>query len=85
MRCPECGGTNIGVNNTMPDNEKRIFRRRKCHDCGAGFRTVEIIDDGSFDFAIGYSEAYRVKKNHKRPKCTDPAKLRELVNKLDHE
>jgi hypothetical protein len=84
MKCPECGSENIGVNNTMPDDETRIFRRRKCHDCGAGFRTVESIDDGSFQFNIGYSEAYKVKKRRRRTKCIDPAKPRELASTLDH-
>lgn len=44
ITCPECGCEKIRVVDTMPDEKRKIFRRRKCTDCGCTFRTVEIID-----------------------------------------
>lgn len=57
MNCPECGGNNLKVMDTMPDSDNRIFRRRKCAECGSKFRTVEIMDDGSDEFRNAYADA----------------------------
>lgn len=84
MKCPKCSSDNIGVANSLPGDDTRVFRYRKCHDCGHSFRTVETIDDGSFEFAIGYYKAHKVKQNRCNTKCTDPAKLKELISTLDH-
>lgn len=43
MICPRCNCEYIRVVDTMPDEEQRIFRRRKCPECGFIFHTVETI------------------------------------------
>lgn len=57
MICPKCGSYNVGVIETSPCDNAKLFRRRKCKDCGNRFRTVEITDDGSKDFRKEYSAA----------------------------
>ena len=64
MNCPECGSPSVYVKDTIPSNDERIFRRRKCFDCGINFRTVEIVDDGTEDFKRGYNKAWL--KKHPR-------------------
>ena len=57
MKCPKCNSDNIGVTDTLPGGKRAIYRSRKCKDCGAKFRTVEVIDNGSPEFDHGYRRA----------------------------
>lgn len=62
MKCPKCGSENIGVTNTIAGGKRTIYRCRKCKDCKAVFRTIEVIDNGSPEFARGYSVACKRKE-----------------------
>lgn len=66
MVCPKCGCTEVVVFDTMPGFDNKIFRRRKCKNCGERLRTVETPDDGSAVFKKEYSDAMRVKNVWKR-------------------
>lgn len=57
MKCPKCNSDNIGVTETVPGAKRAIYRSRKCRDCGAKFRTIEVIDNGSPEFDRGYAKA----------------------------
>ncbi len=47
MRCPKCGSNNTCVlESRAKDNGYSTMRRRKCNDCGNGFKTTEL---GSID------------------------------------
>lgn len=57
MNCPKCNSASIYVVNTNPSEDGSIYRGKKCTDCGAIFRTVEVLDDGSEEFKRGYYAA----------------------------
>jgi transcriptional regulator NrdR family protein len=38
----------------MPGDDGRIYRRKRCTECGLGFNTVEIIEA---DYTTGYIDA----------------------------
>ena len=40
MKCVYCGSVNIKVENSVTDGE-RIYRKKKCHECGSKFFTQE--------------------------------------------
>lgn len=43
-RCPQCGSPHIEVTDTRgtgPDRV-RVRRKRKCHECGYNWRTIEL-------------------------------------------
>lgn len=44
MKCPSasCRSENIKVKDTIHGSDGRIYRRRRCIDCGTSFRTVEM-------------------------------------------
>ena len=44
MLCPKCN-SKTGVVDTRSD-EKGIYRRRRCKDCGNDFFTKEVLDSG---------------------------------------
>lgn len=43
MICPRCGSEKIRVVDTMPDEKQRVYRRRKCTECGFIIHTVETV------------------------------------------
>lgn len=43
MQCPWCNSFNVNVYDSRP-SVQMVTRRRKCTDCGRGFKTVEIIE-----------------------------------------
>lgn len=43
MNCPKCGSKNVYVIDSRKDDQQRVFRRRKCTDCGEQFRTIENV------------------------------------------
>lgn len=45
--CPDCGSSNICVQDTLGVfGSRRLIRKRKCKDCGCRWRTAEIdMDD----------------------------------------
>lgn len=61
MLCPKCGSYNIGVRDTMPGPDGKIYRRRRCRECNANFRTVELLADDTDDFRIAYRDAVNAK------------------------
>ena len=61
MRCPKCDSDGIYVKDTMRAPDRKIYRRRKCAECGTIFRTVEVIDDGTEEFRKKYVEAIEAK------------------------
>lgn len=79
MICPKCKSSNIGVTDTMPLGDAEIFRRRKCRDCGYGFRTMEMLDDGSVDFKRKYNEAVLTKSDLFRS-----VKMAKMARKEEH-
>ena len=42
MTCTKCGSSNVYVRQTRNDGPRRIYRYRRCADCGARFTTVEM-------------------------------------------
>lgn len=42
MTCIKCGSFNVYVGTTRNDGPRRIYRYRRCADCGARFTTVEM-------------------------------------------
>lgn len=43
MRCIKCGSYQVKVYGTRNDKaERRIYRRRRCMDCGMRWSTVEL-------------------------------------------
>lgn len=65
MFCPECGSTQICVNDVLHADSGSIYRYRRCNDCGTGFRTVEtVIRDCDSAHMYEYSAAYE--KRHPR-------------------
>lgn len=71
MTCPNCSSYNVKVVDTMSSADGlSVYRRKKCRECGAKFRTVEVIDDGSEAFKNGYLEAL----NYKNPSLNDLSK-----------
>lgn len=42
MTCIKCGSSNVYVKQTRNDGPRRIYRYRRCADCGARFTTVEM-------------------------------------------
>lgn len=63
MNCPECGFSNYRVMDTINSADGKIYRRRKCLECGELFRTVEVMDDGSEEFKKNYFEAQQAKSS----------------------
>lgn len=63
MKCPKCGSDKIGVNDTIPGGKRTIYRHRKCKNCGTGFRTMEVVDNGSDVFLAGFKIAQRNRNN----------------------
>lgn len=61
MICPKCDNDTVYVKDTLNAPDRKIYRRRKCSNCGATFRTVEVIDDGSEEFRKKYVEAIETK------------------------
>ena len=72
MNCPNCGGNNLKVMDTMAGSDNRIFRRRKCANCDNRFRTVEIMDDGSYKFGQDYLDAVLIKSDFYRNANEEP-------------
>lgn len=42
MTCTKCGSLNVYVKSTRASGPRRIYRYRRCADCGARFTTVEM-------------------------------------------
>lgn len=42
MNCIKCGSPNVYIKSTRSGNPRRIYRYRRCADCGARFTTVEM-------------------------------------------
>lgn len=61
MLCPKCDSERVYVKDTMNAPDRKVYRRRKCSGCGASFRTVEVIDDGTEEFRQKYLEAIETK------------------------
>lgn len=66
MNCPKCSCHDIRVVDTLPDEEQRVFRRRKCTGCGFIFHTVETIDNGTFAFEKRLIVAGRLKRERRK-------------------
>lgn len=41
--CPICGNDNIKIIDTR-NNDKGLYRRRKCNDCGHVYKTYEVLE-----------------------------------------
>lgn len=61
MICPNCGKGEIKTMDTMPRRNGETYRRKKCKNCNALFRTVEIVDNGTEEFSAGYYIAMKNK------------------------
>jgi hypothetical protein len=59
MHCPNCNSTRIRVVDTLPGVANNVFRRRKCVDCGAVFKSVEIMLDNTDESRNAYCAAQR--------------------------
>lgn len=66
MICPKCGCAKIRVVDTLPDEEQRVFRRRKCTDCGFIFHTVETINNDTYAFEKRFTAATRLKRERSK-------------------
>lgn len=73
MRCIVCHQGNLEVTNSRKHpNELRVWRRRKCSECGILFTTKELPDyDGAFKIQIG-----------KRGKATTPFEKTTLLAQI---
>ena len=67
MTCPECGSNNVYVNDTLPGEDNHIYRRRKCRNCGYGFRSMETIieKNGPHDYSFYKADRDRHPKKNK--------------------
>ena len=63
MQCPNCNSERTRVKDTMNAPDGKIYRRRKCSDCGQVFRSVEVGDDGTDEFRKKYLEAIESKSS----------------------
>lgn len=61
MTCPNCGGTDIYVVDTLNGEDGYIYRRRKCRDCNTKFRTAELKIKNDMDLTRGYVDAFHSK------------------------
>lgn len=43
MNCTKCGSKNVYVIDSRKADQQRVFRRRKCIDCGQQFHTIENV------------------------------------------
>lgn len=64
MNCPKCGSQNIRVTDSIPDDDKYVFRRRRCKECGELFRTAEFVLAGEDPLKYVFSEVDQ--KSHAR-------------------
>lgn len=81
MKCPKCDCESTYVVDTLPTDDGKIYRRRRCSDCDSRFITIElaemdyvnqftaaiqkISDDCAEEFKRGYSAA-NAKKHPRR-------------------
>lgn len=42
MKCPDCGGDVRVIDSVFNHDQNEILRKRKCHDCGHVFYTIEF-------------------------------------------
>ena len=42
MNCTKCGSYQVRVSSTRNGGARRIFRRRRCMDCGHRWTTIEL-------------------------------------------
>lgn len=61
MTCPNCGGSNTYVVDTMSGPDGYIYRRRKCERCNTKFRTAELEIKNNDILNQGYVDAYHSK------------------------
>lgn len=61
MICPECGSECNYVRETAHGSDGKVYRRRRCAECEAKFRTVEVLINDSDPSRKDYSEAMRNK------------------------
>jgi transcriptional regulator NrdR family protein len=61
MICPVCGSEYNFVRETAQGTDGKVYRRRRCSECEAKFRTVEVVMDDSDSSRKDYSEAMRNK------------------------
>lgn len=61
MNCPNCGSDDISVKDTMHGPDGKIYRRRRCNECGEKFRSVEEIAEDTEEFRSAYAAAHRAK------------------------
>lgn len=61
MICPVCGSEYNFVRETAQGTDGKVYRRRRCGECEAKFRTVEVVMDDSDSSRKGYSDAMRNK------------------------
>lgn len=61
MICPVCGSEYNFVRETAQGTDGKVYRRRRCGECEAKFRTVEVVMDDSDSSRKDYSEAMKNK------------------------
>lgn len=59
MNCPKCGGK-TQIPGTRSDGEK-VYRKRKCIECGHVFYTEEQLTANSYGYKFVYNEYMRGK------------------------
>lgn len=61
MTCPECNSENVYVKDTIPGPGSKVYRRRRCGNCGLIFRTTETVMEDTDEARGEYTEAVRNK------------------------
>ncbi len=62
MTCPKCNSQSVYVTETAHGTANRVYRNRKCSECGTRFRTVEKLIEASDEYGNKlYLEAIRNK------------------------
>ena len=54
MRCPQCKSESVYVTDTMPGDDGRIYRRKRCAACNFRFNTIELVEA---DYTASYVDA----------------------------
>lgn len=67
MICPRCNSAKIGVVDTVQnDDDREIYRRRKCRNCGKVLYTIEFEAPYDDQFSEDWTKYYRTTKNSKK-------------------
>lgn len=63
MICPYCNSKSTVCHETRSnDDDNENYRKRKCHDCGRDFYTVEFVAEENESFVKAWRKAGRRSK-----------------------